>query len=70
MRATKSIVFLLLAACHAEPDFDERYNAANQEIQAKADAIDAQLEQTGKTKDDDRSSPQETNGTHEPRTEN
>ena len=66
MRATTSILFLflLLAACRAEPGFDERYDAANQEIEARADAIDAQLEQSGAANDGVGSSPPTAKATH------
>ena len=47
MRALGLLVFLLVTACRSEPDFEERYDEANQEIRAKADAIDAELEQRG-----------------------
>lgn len=44
MRLACVPALLLLAACSGEPDFDERYKQADEEIRARADAIDAQLE--------------------------
>jgi len=52
MRTAGLFALLLLGACHDEPDFEERYDEASAEIQARADAIDAQLEQQGGEKDD------------------
>ncbi|MXO86546.1 hypothetical protein GRI38_10975 [Altererythrobacter aurantiacus] len=37
---------LLLGGCSDEPDFDERYEAAREEIETKAQLIDAELEAT------------------------
>lgn len=37
---------LLLGGCSDEPDFDERYEAAREEIETKAQSIDAELEAT------------------------
>lgn len=34
---------LLLAACHKEPDFEERYHKAAEEIEARAKAMDADI---------------------------
>jgi len=39
-----AVAFLLLCAgCRAEPDFDERYAAAERRLQAQQQAIDAEL---------------------------
>jgi pyruvate/2-oxoacid:ferredoxin oxidoreductase alpha subunit len=37
------ICFLLAGGCAQEPDFDTRYEEAEEEISAKAEAIDAEL---------------------------
>lgn len=37
------VPLLLLAACKEEPGFDERYDAATKEIEARAEAIDADI---------------------------
>ncbi|MBS0482287.1 MAG: hypothetical protein JSR96_09065 [Proteobacteria bacterium] len=37
-------LFLLLAACRQEPDFDDRYKAAQQQIDARGVAIDKEIE--------------------------
>ncbi|WP_159975668.1 MULTISPECIES: hypothetical protein [unclassified Novosphingobium] len=37
----------LLGGCKREPDFEERYDAANKTIVDKAKAIDAQIAGTG-----------------------
>jgi outer membrane murein-binding lipoprotein Lpp len=50
MRAPAILAPLLLAGCQSEPDFDERYERANQEIRAKAEALERELEQRGKDK--------------------
>ncbi len=34
---------LLLGACHKEPDFEERYDKAAEEIEARAKAMDADI---------------------------
>lgn len=38
---------LLLAACHKEPDFEERYHKAAEEIEARAKAMDADIAKSG-----------------------
>ncbi|KMS59480.1 hypothetical protein V474_09785 [Novosphingobium barchaimii LL02] len=42
----------LLGGCKREPDFQERYDAANKTIVDKAKAIDAQIAGTGVPPDD------------------
>lgn len=46
MRGWPLVVALLLAACDREPDFDERYRAANARIGEAASEIDAQVSGT------------------------
>jgi hypothetical protein len=48
MRLTAVLALLLITACRGEPDFDERYDQASEEITAKADAIDAELQRREK----------------------
>ncbi|GFE74223.1 hypothetical protein [Novosphingobium sp. TCA1] len=36
-----------LSACHKEPSFEERYDAASEKIEQRAKAIDAQISGTG-----------------------
>ncbi|QIQ86956.1 hypothetical protein [Erythrobacter sp.] len=36
-------LYILSGACAEEPDFDTRYEEAEKEISAKAEAIDAEL---------------------------
>ena len=43
MRIAASALVLALCACRSEPDFDERYEAAQDTIEAKAESIDAEL---------------------------
>jgi hypothetical protein len=43
MRGALAIVVLLLAGCHGEPSFDERYDSAEKTIREKAADIDAEL---------------------------
>ncbi|MBT0669033.1 hypothetical protein HT136_11730 [Novosphingobium profundi] len=38
-----SALVLLVGACHQEPSFDERYDAASQSIQDRAREIDARI---------------------------
>lgn len=40
------LTVLLSAGCKREPDFEERYTAANREIVSKAKAIDTQVMST------------------------
>jgi hypothetical protein len=37
------LLISLLAACQREPDFDERYEAANEKVRSMAAEIDAQI---------------------------
>ena len=43
MRALLVLPSLLLAACNSEPAFDERYDKAAKEIEARAKAMDANI---------------------------
>ena len=45
MKMGVAVLCLALAACSAEPTFDERYEAAEERITEKANEIDAELEQ-------------------------
>ena len=45
MRRAFAIALLLLAACRSEPSFDERYERAEEEINAKAAELDEDLEE-------------------------
>jgi len=38
-----ALALLLLAACSSEPDFDERFSNAEEQIRSKAREIDAEL---------------------------
>ena len=44
MRALLLLPLCLLAGCGDEPDFDERYEAAEQDLHRRAAEIDAELE--------------------------
>jgi uncharacterized lipoprotein len=44
MRVLAVLALAMLAACHSEPSFDERYNAAEKQIRDTASEIDAELE--------------------------
>jgi hypothetical protein len=44
MRGLAVLALLALAACKAEPSFDERYEKAHKQIRAKAAEIDRELE--------------------------
>ncbi len=48
MRRAALLLPLLLAACHQEPDFDDRYDKAAKEIEARAKAMDADIAETEK----------------------
>jgi hypothetical protein len=48
MRALILLPLALLIACKGEASFDERYDAVEQKIRDKADAIDAELESRAK----------------------
>ena len=45
MRGVVILAALALCACESEPSFDERYDTAQETIEAKAKALDAELEQ-------------------------
>ena len=45
------VPLLLLAACGEEPDFDERYDKAAKEIEARAKAMDADIAKAGAPED-------------------
>ena len=48
MRALAVLPLLLLAACHAEPSFDERYDKAAKEVEARAKRMDADIAEADK----------------------
>ena len=48
MRGAPILLVLLLAACHREPDFDERYDKAAKEIEARARTMDADIAEAEK----------------------
>ncbi len=48
MRVGVLLAPLLLAACKEEPRFDERYDKAAQEIEARAKAMDADIAESEK----------------------
>ena len=43
MRGLVLLPMLLLAACHDEPSFDERYDKAAKEVEARAKRMDADI---------------------------
>lgn len=43
MRWTVILMFAVIAACSSEPDFDERYDRAEEEIRDKAAELDKDL---------------------------
>ena len=45
MRGAVIIAALALGGCQSEPSFDERYDTAQETIEAKAKALDAELEE-------------------------
>ena len=45
MRGVVILAALALCACESEPSFDERYDTAQETIEAKAKEMDAELEQ-------------------------
>ena len=45
MRGVVILAALALCACESEQSFDERYDTAQETIEAKAKALDAELEQ-------------------------
>ncbi|WP_284126625.1 hypothetical protein [Parerythrobacter aestuarii] len=50
MRALAPCLLLLAAGCEAEPDFDERYADAEQEVNAKAEELDKALQEPSMAK--------------------
>ena len=48
MRRLAILLPLLLAACHQEPSFDERYDKAAKEIDARAKAMDKDIAESEK----------------------
>lgn len=48
MRRLAILLPLLLAACHREPSFDERYDKAAKEIDARAKAMDKDIAESEK----------------------
>ena len=48
MRALVLLPMLLLAACHDEPSFDERYDKAAKEVEARAKRMDADIAEADK----------------------
>ena len=48
MRRAAFLLPLLLAACHQEPDFDDRYDKAAKEVEMRARAMDADIAETEK----------------------
>lgn len=45
LRAVLLSLFILAGGCAPEPDFDTRYDKAQEDIAARAEAIDAELAQ-------------------------
>ena len=48
MRRAVFLLPLLLGACHTEPAFDERYDKAAKEIEARAKTMDADIAEAEK----------------------
>ena len=48
MRGRVLLPMLLLAACHDEPSFDERYDKAAKEVEARAKRMDADIAEADK----------------------
>lgn len=46
MRRAVILAALALCACQSEPSFDERYDTAQDTIEAKAQELDAELKET------------------------
>lgn len=47
------LCLLILSACRREPDFDERYDAANEQIRNTAKEIDEQIAGTATSEPED-----------------
>ena len=63
MRPVLALFLLpLLIGCRQEPTFDERYDAAQNEIMQKADELDAEIEQREGTAVEDETKPEEGSG--------
>jgi len=62
MRRLTAAALLLCAACGEEPDFDERYEQAQEKIGTKARAIDAELRKSGEMPDPRPVMPEKNNG--------
>jgi len=43
MRVPIALALMMLAGCHREPDFDERYASAEAALRGKAAAIDSEI---------------------------
>lgn len=52
MRAALLLLPLLLAACEKEPEFEDRYDKAAKEIEARAKAMDADIAAANKAAKD------------------
>ena len=62
MRGGAFILLLVLSACRSEPDFDERYETAQETIEAKAKSIDEELkakEKAGRLREESLATPNE-----------
>ena len=62
MRHLAAAALLLCAACREEPDFDQRYQEAQEKISTKARAIDAELRQRADEADPSAAVPDEARG--------
>ena len=45
MRSAMILAAIVLSACQSEPSFDERYDTAQETIEAKAKELDAELQE-------------------------
>ncbi|MBO9510818.1 hypothetical protein [Erythrobacter sp. A6_0] len=45
MRSAIILAAIALSACQSEPSFDERYDTAQETIEAKAEELDAELQE-------------------------
>ena len=59
-----ALVLLLLGGCESEPDFDERYAKAEEQIRTKAREIDAQLQEGAADGDTAEMSPKDEGAAH------